>query len=271
MDKVSYKNRLVGLTADQQRYVGLDCEMVGVAPSPDSTYPTKSILAQVSIVDWNGYVIYQSYVTPTEPVIDYRTPWSGITKELLEKQGRPFAIVKAEVLNQIANKIVVGHALENDFAVLEIDPSTIETRDTGYAPEFKKKLRDGSFGSRKLKELAEEYLGKKIQTGQHDPAEDARTAMELFKKFRYEIFEPIVLSQANINAFVRAMEAMAIKHTNANTNTELSKNGGSRKAGKATKTAKATKAHKAHKNGKSRKAHKAAKAHKDAKARTIPK
>jgi len=255
MDKVSYKNRLVGLTADQERYVGLDCEMVGVAPPPGFMYPTKSILAQVSIVDWNGYVIYQSYVTPTESVIDYRTPWSGITKELLEKQGRPFATVRAEVLNQLAKKIVVGHALENDFAVLEIDPSTIETRDTGYAPEFKKKLRDGSFGSRKLKELAEEYLGKKIQTGQHDPAEDARAAMELFKKFRYDIFEPVILSQANINAFVRAMEAMAI----TNTNTDLPKNGGSRKG---SKTYKAAKARNKRKSGKTRKT---------AKACTVPK
>ena len=35
---------------------------------------------------------------------------------------------------------------------------------------------------RSLKDLAREFLGLSIQDGEHDPAIDARTAMELYKR-----------------------------------------------------------------------------------------
>lgn len=37
-----------------------------------------SILARVSIVNHFGKVLYDKYVKPTEEVVDYRTPVSGI-------------------------------------------------------------------------------------------------------------------------------------------------------------------------------------------------
>ena len=51
-------------------------------------------------------------------------------------------------------------------------------RDTAELPKF---LRPNGT-SRKLKELAEEYLGLTIQDGIHCPEQDARAAMELYKK-----------------------------------------------------------------------------------------
>ncbi|CAM9880947.1 unnamed protein product, partial [Discosporangium mesarthrocarpum] len=44
----------------------------------------------------------------------------------------------------------------------------------------------GKLKPRALRKLADEYLGIVIQEGQHDPAEDARAALALYKCVRTE-------------------------------------------------------------------------------------
>lgn len=55
------------------KVVAMDCEMVGVGMNGKD-----SILARVSLVNHFGKVLYDKYVKPTEEVVDYRTPVSGI-------------------------------------------------------------------------------------------------------------------------------------------------------------------------------------------------
>ncbi len=43
-----------------------------------------NMLARVSIVNQLGQCLYDKYVKPTEPVIDYRTSISGITEQHLQ-------------------------------------------------------------------------------------------------------------------------------------------------------------------------------------------
>ena len=43
-----------------------------------------NMLARVSIVNQLGQCLYDKYVKPTEPVVDYRTAVSGITEQNLE-------------------------------------------------------------------------------------------------------------------------------------------------------------------------------------------
>ena len=40
---------------------------------------SQSSLARVSLVNYHGAVILDEYVQQRERVVDYRTPWSGIT------------------------------------------------------------------------------------------------------------------------------------------------------------------------------------------------
>ena len=54
------------------------------------------------------------------------------------------------------------------------------TRDTAHWRPF---LRMGRF-SKRLRHLARDHCGLKIQGGAHDPAEDARAAMYLYLKFK---------------------------------------------------------------------------------------
>jgi hypothetical protein len=62
--------------------VAIDCEMVGVGPK-DLKGRTKSALAHVAIVDFDGNIIYNEYVIPEEAITNYRTTHSGITKNIL--------------------------------------------------------------------------------------------------------------------------------------------------------------------------------------------
>ena len=65
-----------------------------------------------------------------------------------------------------------------------------DTRDSALYPPFSKRNYNGNLfgrsGARRLKHLAKEHLGVQIQDGRHDPAEDARSSLYIYKKFQKE-------------------------------------------------------------------------------------
>ena len=96
---------------DITKVIAIDCEMVGIDTGKDN------MLARVSLVNRYGNCIYDKYVLPLEPVVDYRTHVSGIRPKDL-KDGEPFETVQKEVAEILRGKILVGHALRNDLKVL---------------------------------------------------------------------------------------------------------------------------------------------------------
>ena len=60
--------------ASPGRYLAIDCEMVGVGPEG-----VESSLARVSIVNFHGSVVLDTFVKQKEKVVDYRTWVSGVT------------------------------------------------------------------------------------------------------------------------------------------------------------------------------------------------
>ena len=60
----------------KDRYVGLDCEMVGIGPDGK-----KSALARCCVVDFDGKVVYDKFVRPPDLVVDFRTKYSGVRKK----------------------------------------------------------------------------------------------------------------------------------------------------------------------------------------------
>ena len=156
------------------RALAVDCEMVGVGPDGE-----KSVLAQVSVVNESGNVVYTSYASTTKKVTDYRTRVSGILPRHME-DAPAFATVRAEVKRLLEGRVVVGHALENDFDALQLKHPPELVRDTAHWRPF---LRMGRF-SKRLRHLARDHCGLKIQGGSHDPAEDARAAMYLYLKYK---------------------------------------------------------------------------------------
>ena len=160
--------------------VALDCEMVGVGPRGKI-----SVLARVSVVDYYGRSLFDSFVHVEERVTDYRTHVSGVT-ELDLKNGVNFGLVRKNVKQVLKNKIIVGHGLENDLRALKIeqDHTWYNIRDS--ATQYQPYLRLDKFGQLRpyrLRDLTWYHLGIVIQEGgkPHNSLEDARAAMALYR------------------------------------------------------------------------------------------
>ncbi|NWS11314.1 I20L2 protein, partial [Pachyramphus minor] len=159
------------------KLVAMDCEMVGTGPGGRT-----SALARCSIVSYGGDVVYDRYVRPEAPIVDYRTRWSGIRRHHMDK-AVPFRLAQRQVLRILAGKVVVGHAIHNDFKALRYSHPKALTRDTSRIPLLN---RRGGFPENvpvSLKRLTKALLHQDIQVGTsgHSSVEDARATMELYK------------------------------------------------------------------------------------------
>ncbi|XP_020288236.1 RNA exonuclease 4 isoform X2 [Pseudomyrmex gracilis] len=156
------------------KQVAMDCEMVGIGNG------TENMLARVSIVNKHGYCVYDKYVKPREKIVDYRTAVSGIRPELVEN-GEDFMVVQKEVADILKGRVLVGHALRHDLAVLYLSHPRKYLRDTSRYKAFRQISKGGTPS---LKKLAHELLGVEIQIGEHDSIEDARVAMQLYMLYK---------------------------------------------------------------------------------------
>ncbi|KAL2070480.1 hypothetical protein VTL71DRAFT_13506 [Oculimacula yallundae] len=166
-----------GLIADVDigKYVGIDCEMVGVGEGG-----LQSVLARVSIVNFHGAQVYDSFVKPKEFVTDWRTYVSGVSPKNMTT-ARDFEVVQQEVAEILQDRVLIGHAIKNDLAAMMLGHPRKDIRDTSRYSGFRK-YNGGRIPS--LKKLAKELLGVDIQGGEHSSIEDARATMLLFRRHK---------------------------------------------------------------------------------------
>ncbi|KAH7130378.1 RNA exonuclease 4 [Dendryphion nanum] len=176
-DHPDIENEGVSSTALPGKYIALDCEMVGTGPEPDR----DSALARVSVVNFHGHQIYDSYVQVKVPITDYRTKVSGIESRHMRKDyARSFKEVQEDMRMLLQNRILVGHAVKNDLDVLVLKHDKRFTRDTSKYSKFRE-LAPIPGRTPGLKHLVEKLLGVEIQVGAHSSVEDARATMALFR------------------------------------------------------------------------------------------
>ncbi|XP_032569093.1 interferon-stimulated 20 kDa exonuclease-like 2 isoform X2 [Chiroxiphia lanceolata] len=171
------RGAVAGAPPAPTKLLAMDCEMVGTGPGG-----RNSALARCSIVSYDGDVVYDRYVRPEAPIVDYRTRWSGIRRQHMDK-AVPFQQAQRQVLRILAGKVVVGHAIHNDFKALRYSHPKALTRDTSRIPLLN---RRGGFPENvavSLKRLTKALLNQDIQVGTsgHSSVEDARATMELYK------------------------------------------------------------------------------------------
>lgn len=178
----AFMKRAVRNEAELTKVVAMDCEMVGVGPDGRT-----DALARVSVVNYAGDVLYDTFVKPGEPVKDYRTQWSGVRAEDIDDSSNAVTTYDAQrvVGELLKDRIVVGHALKNDFRVLRLAHPWHLVRDTS---DFYRKLWKRRRTSRPgLKMIVAQVLGvDTFQKGEHDSCEDARAALALYKKHSKE-------------------------------------------------------------------------------------
>jgi len=137
-------------------------------------------LARVSIVNYNGAVLMDKYVIPDcHKITNYRTWVSGVSPEnlKLENGAIKYAQAKKEAHAILKDKIIVGHSLSHDFAVLELSSfdkwkirdlvkfrkyqNSVEVSNqlakVGNQPQQTVKVVN--HGAKSLKKLSKEFLG----------------------------------------------------------------------------------------------------------------
>lgn len=93
---------------------GVDCEMC-------RTVRAENELARVSIVDENYQSIYETLVRPDNKIVDYLTPWSGITKEMMENVTKTLKEVQEDVRRLLPpDVILVGQSLNCDLNAMKL-------------------------------------------------------------------------------------------------------------------------------------------------------
>lgn len=149
---------------------GLDCEMCTTA--------SGKVVTRITLVKNDKTTVYDELVKPDEPITDYLTRYSGITKEMLDPVTKTLPEAQQDLLKLInSTDILVGHSLESDLNVLFIrHPLVVDTAicyGTSRGNTWKPALRT----------LTSQYLNREIQKGHdgHNSVEDAVACLDLLK------------------------------------------------------------------------------------------
>lgn len=150
--------------------VGIDCEM---------GFTTQGFeLLRVSAVDFfSGEEVVDILVRPKGEVLDLNTRWSGVAE--IKEEAVSFEdtmTLLGEIID--ANTVMIGHGLENDMNAMRL----IHEKVVDTAILYPKHKATPTFRF-SLKQLVFQYLGRTIQTGEHDSAEDSIAAIDITKYF----------------------------------------------------------------------------------------
>ncbi|XP_014215920.1 RNA exonuclease 5 isoform X1 [Copidosoma floridanum] len=165
---VMTKDTYAEVNSESKMY-GIDCEMC-------RTTLGSLELTRISIVDEALNVVYDTLVKPDNKITDYLTPYSGITKDMLEKVTTRLSDVQDFIRIFLpADAIIVGQSLNSDFNALKMmHPYIIDT-----AVIFN--VTGDRYRKTKLKVLASTFLNENIQNNKagHCSAEDATASLKL--------------------------------------------------------------------------------------------
>ncbi|KAL9103522.1 MAG: hypothetical protein Q9163_001440 [Psora crenata] len=156
-----------------RKILAMDCEMCTVQGG-------GSALTRISLVAWDGQQVMDELVKPDLPIIDYLTPYSGITPAKLNPVTTTLSDIQKRLLEILTPEtIIVGHSLDSDLTALKMTHPFIVDTSLLYPHPRGPPMKSS------LKWLAQKYLSREIQRGHgatgHDSVEDARACLDLVK------------------------------------------------------------------------------------------
>jgi RNA exonuclease 4 len=175
--------------------IAIDCEMMQAN--------IGQVLGRVSIVNYEGQTILDTFVCYPEPikVTDTHQKYSGIDWRHIDPQygAQPFSEVQARLIELLHDRIVIGHDIEKDIRAISMNlPACISqlrrnpqyttpiafqmtVRDTQKYSGYRKYANRGAHQGPSLKVLAQQVLGRSIKQGQVSSVEDALATMEIYR------------------------------------------------------------------------------------------
>ncbi|RMD42743.1 hypothetical protein DV735_g2365, partial [Chaetothyriales sp. CBS 134920] len=170
----------------------------------ETVRPAKSGLARVSVLRGEGKLestpFIDDYITIHEPIVDYKTQYSGIRPGDLDPQMSQHNLVPLKVAYKklwlLLNLgcIFVGHGLASDFRKANIHVPRAQTVDTQHlylAPGKNRRLSLRYLAWAVFKEWIQEdplpstlVDGDPSQIDGHDSIKDAHMALRLFRKYQ---------------------------------------------------------------------------------------
>ncbi|CAE6440046.1 unnamed protein product [Rhizoctonia solani] len=159
--------RAMDLPYDMAEVIALNTQYVGIGAGG-----SVPMLARVSFIDYR--------------VVNYRTSSTGLQpQDLTGPDAVSFSDAQAMAAHLLRGRIVVGHSLWLDLQasswhVLGISHPACDTRDVGLYLPFRTALKTPNqvIG---LQTLVWQLMRRKIQANHHNPVENARAAMDLFR------------------------------------------------------------------------------------------
>ncbi|KAL7285712.1 hypothetical protein ACG7TL_000817 [Trametes sanguinea] len=119
------------------------------------------MVARVTLTDYRGTVLLDTYVRPTQPVCDYRTAQTGLQPHHLA-EAPVFIDVQRQVASIIKDKILVGYALWEFLSVMGLSHPAINTRDTALFMSFRRTLGHKPNTMVPLETLVKHFMGRDI-------------------------------------------------------------------------------------------------------------
>lgn len=166
-------SEIFGENKNSFKAIGIDCEM---------GFTTRGFeLLRITAVDFfSGEDVVDILVRPKGDVIDLNTKWSGIAE--IKDEAMYFEDL-INLLGEIidSNTILIGHGLENDMNSMRL----IHNKIVDTAVLYPRHKTSPTFRF-PLKYLTFKYLGRTIQSGEHDSSEDSLAAIDVVKYFIHQ-------------------------------------------------------------------------------------
>ncbi|KAN0009292.1 hypothetical protein ACTFIU_006571 [Dictyostelium citrinum] len=133
---------------ESSKFFSIDCKIIEIEGN-------KGTLGKVCIANQNGQIVYEKIVKPMDKIVDFRTKFTGLTRDKVQREGTDFLQVQKEVEKILRHKILVGHDLVHDLKNLKLAHKKKLLRD---ATQFTKFFNPDTNSEDSLKSIAKREL-----------------------------------------------------------------------------------------------------------------